>query len=188
MASSTTLFCDEYHCSAGSVLFRFDTKPSPQICILRNRKSSEFVLPKGHKDLGESLEQAAIRETYEETGWPCVFLPTNILTRVPPPGVSSGDTPREALAATSEAIAVTVRQLDGSPKNVKFVWWYITQISSTQQHQDTQMASEDLEALWLNFDDAVRRLSRPSDRDVAARAVELVRKTQTAQGLKPMIT
>lgn len=176
MASSTTLFCDEYHCSAGSVLFRFDT-PKPQICILKNLRTSEWVLPKGHKDLGESIEQAALRETFEETGYECEFLPTDILTRVPPPGVSSGDMAREAVGAT-EAIAITVRQLDATGRNVKFVWWYITQITSTRKQLNTQMITEALESHFFDAEEAIRTLNRPGDRDVAKRALELVKKTR----------
>lgn len=183
MTSSMTLYCDEYHCSAGCVLFRFDA-PTPQICILRNNRSTEYVLPKGHKDLGESIEQAALRETYEETGWPCEFLPTNIVTRAPPPGVSSGEVAREALGATREAIAVTLRNLEGKPGSVKFVFWYIAQITSTKQHQNTQMATEDLEAKFMDAEEAIRTLSRPGDRDVAKRALELVNKTRAAETAK----
>ncbi|KAG8986555.1 hypothetical protein FRB90_003918, partial [Tulasnella sp. 427] len=179
MASSITMYCDEYHCSAGCVLFRFDT-PSPQICILRNNRSKEYVLPKGHKDLGESIEDAALRETYEETGWPCEFLPTNIVTRAPPPGGSSGEMAKEAVAATREAIAVTLRNLDGKPGSTKLVFWYIAQITSTKQHQNTQMETEDLEAQFMDAEEAIRTLSRPGDRDVARRALDLVNKTRAA--------
>lgn len=180
--SSITLFCDEFHCSAGCVLFRFDT-PSPQICILRNRRNNEYVLPKGHKDLDETLKEAAIRETYEETGYPCELLPVNLLTRVPPPGVSSGDSPREAADAT-EAIAITVRNLEpGNPeKNVKLVWWYIAQITSSRKVNGTQMDTEDLESQFLDADVAIRTLSRSGDRDVAGRALALVK---ASRGLNP---
>ncbi|KAG8865208.1 hypothetical protein FRB96_000098 [Tulasnella sp. 330] len=175
MHFSETFFCDEYHVSAGSVLFRF--QPHPQICVLRNRKNGETVLPKGHKDLNETIEEAALRETHEETGWPCEFLPTDILTRAPPPGQSSGTQPRLAQSST-EAFAVTVRHLDDTGKNIKFVWWFITQVTSTERSIGTQMDSEDFDPQFVDADQAVIALSRPGDRDVVTRALELVRKTR----------
>lgn len=66
----------------------------------------EWMLPKGRKDEGESIEevrpssasldyltnpevlQAAVRETYEETGYPCSLLGVDLQTRSPPRGVN----------------------------------------------------------------------------------------------------
>ncbi|KAG9006056.1 hypothetical protein FRB94_001037 [Tulasnella sp. JGI-2019a] len=175
MHSSETFFCDEYHVSAGSVLFRF--QPRPQICVLRNKKNGETVLPKGHKDLNETIEEAALRETYEETGWPCEFMPTDILTRVPPAGQSSGTHPRLAPSST-EAIAVTFRRLDETGKDIKFVWWFITQVTSTERSLGTQMDSENFDPEFVDLDEVVNQLSRPGDRDVVVRALDLVRKTK----------
>jgi len=180
----TAYFCDEYHCSAGSVLFRFE--PRLQICILRNRRTGETVLPKGHKDLGETIEQAALRETYEETGWPCEFLPCDILTRVPPPGEQSGNVPRLARAA-NEAIAVTVRQNDGTGRTLKFVWWFVTRVRMNAERRiGTQMASEYFDPEFVDAEDAPKELTRPGDKDVARRAIELVRTTYNTQNGQPL--
>lgn len=66
----------------------------------------EWMLPKGRKDEGESIEeasetsalapvvpahsphQAAVRETYEETGYPCSLFGVDLQTRCPPRGVN----------------------------------------------------------------------------------------------------
>ncbi|KAG8986144.1 hypothetical protein FRB94_003701 [Tulasnella sp. JGI-2019a] len=167
-----TFLAEEYHSCAGCILFRFT--PDPQICLLRSRRSSEVVLPKGHKDLGESLEEAALRETYEETGWRCEFLPVNLLTRVPPPGHASGDAPRMASAVKGEAIAVTLRHMDKSGRNVKFVWWFVAQVTGSTRDEGTQMANENFDVEWVAADDAVKVLSRPGDKDAAAQAVKLI--------------
>jgi hypothetical protein len=37
-----------------------------KIVVLRDSKNGFWFLPKGRKDIGESLEQAAVREAYEE--------------------------------------------------------------------------------------------------------------------------
>ena len=54
--------------SAGGIILR-DVKGELKIALAQRRKNSKpWTLPKGHVDPGESLEQAALREIYEETG------------------------------------------------------------------------------------------------------------------------
>ena len=66
--------------SGGAIVFRED-------CVLMIRVGSRWSFPKGHLELGETLQQAAIRETREETG-----ILAEILT----------DTPMIAPSARSE--------------------------------------------------------------------------------------
>jgi 8-oxo-dGTP pyrophosphatase MutT (NUDIX family) len=65
-----------------------EARKSLEACILWHSERSEYLLPKGRKDRGESLEQTALRETFEETGYPCKLLPVDMVTRAPEPGVS----------------------------------------------------------------------------------------------------
>jgi 8-oxo-dGTP pyrophosphatase MutT (NUDIX family) len=54
--------------SAGAIILR-DVEGELKIALAQHRRSSKsWTLPKGHVDPGESLEQAALREIYEETG------------------------------------------------------------------------------------------------------------------------
>jgi 8-oxo-dGTP pyrophosphatase MutT (NUDIX family) len=56
--------------SAGCILFRRQQPQSPlQVCILYHTISQEYLLPKGRRDLEERTTIAALRETYEETGY-----------------------------------------------------------------------------------------------------------------------
>ncbi len=48
---------------AGGVVFN----PQGQVLLIRDRQGY-WCFPKGHLDVGESLEQAALREVEEETG------------------------------------------------------------------------------------------------------------------------
>jgi len=44
-----------------------------------------WFLPRGRKDIGESLEQTAVREGYEESGYRCTLMPLNIPSRATRP-------------------------------------------------------------------------------------------------------
>jgi 8-oxo-dGTP pyrophosphatase MutT (NUDIX family) len=46
--------------SAGCILFRRGEEGKLEICVLHDRKKDEWVLPKGRKDCGESIEAAAV--------------------------------------------------------------------------------------------------------------------------------
>jgi 8-oxo-dGTP pyrophosphatase MutT (NUDIX family) len=54
---------ERYEAAGGIVIDRGD------VLLLRKRSEGVVVLPKGHVDPGETPEQAALRETIEETGY-----------------------------------------------------------------------------------------------------------------------
>jgi len=54
--------------SAGGIIFRFEGQQTFIALIQEMSCSSAYVLPKGHQEPGESLEQTARREIHEETG------------------------------------------------------------------------------------------------------------------------
>ncbi|KAH9019064.1 hypothetical protein EDB83DRAFT_2231941 [Lactarius deliciosus] len=58
----------------GSILFE-STRAPLRVCLLRHNVRDEWLLPKGRKLRGEDLTVAAVRETFEETGYPCERLP-----------------------------------------------------------------------------------------------------------------
>ena len=53
-----------YYAAAGGVVVR-----QGQLLLLHKHRQNEYVLPKGHVEEGETLEQTAVRETQEETGY-----------------------------------------------------------------------------------------------------------------------
>lgn len=59
---------------------------SLEVCIIYHERKKEYLLPKGRKDQFETgLMETALRETHEETGYPCRPLPVAMRTRAPLP-------------------------------------------------------------------------------------------------------
>ncbi|KAI6038585.1 hypothetical protein EDC04DRAFT_1923770 [Pisolithus marmoratus] len=173
--ASLVLFSEAFVICAGSVLFRSDTAGRWQICVLHDRMGNVHVLPKGRKDCGESTDEAAVRETYEETGYPCKLLPTRMTTRAPLPHANMLDEPR-VVDDAREPFAITLRDL--KEKGTKIIWWYLTIISG-EREAGTQTDSEDFRPEFFEASDAIKRLTFQDDKDVAQRALTLVESHRT---------
>lgn len=90
------------------------------------------------------MSQTAVRETFEETGYPCDLFPCTLPTRSPAPGMSlSPYAVRQASEASEEPFFITVRELkEGS---LKLVWWYIAWLrdNNAEKVAGVHMPSED---------------------------------------------
>jgi 8-oxo-dGTP pyrophosphatase MutT (NUDIX family) len=64
-----------YYAAAGGIVTR-----DGQVLLLHKHRQDEYVLPKGHVETGETPEQAAVRETREESGYAHVRLLANLGT------------------------------------------------------------------------------------------------------------
>lgn len=151
----------------------------------------EWLLPKGRKDRGESLERTALRETFEETGFPPVLLPVGMHTRAPDPSTNLKDGPPGVFVeACTEPFAGVARVV--GPRNTKFTWWFIAAVDDAQRWlraedgevlrvEGTMTDSECFESEWVDVDGpcggAVGRLTFENDRELVRTAVELVRTT-----------
>ncbi|KAJ7494636.1 NUDIX hydrolase domain-like protein [Mycena galericulata] len=170
---STQYFSDKFVASAGCVLFRKNESDALEICVLHERNTDEWLLPKGRKDCGEDLAAAAMRETFEETGYPCMLLPCRMPTRAPAPGMNGPDAVALVDGAT-EPFALTVR--DQGDRGVKLVWWFLAHCApGTQQVEGTQTAWEAFDAVWMPADEAPARLTFAGDQDTVKQAVRIVR-------------
>ena len=56
-------FASDFLLGAGMVIIQPETE---KIVVVYDTKRKVWFLPKGRKDVGESLEQTALREAYEE--------------------------------------------------------------------------------------------------------------------------
>jgi len=170
---STQYFSDKFVVSAGCVLFRKNGVGALEICVLHERNTDEWLLPKGRKDCSEDLAAAAVRETFEETGYPCALLPCRMPTRAPIPGTNGPDTVALVDGAT-EPFALTVREQ--GERGVKLVWWFLGRCEpGAKQVDGTQTAWEAFDAVWVPADEAAPRLTFAGDRDTVKEALRIVR-------------
>ena len=172
-----TYLAGDFVMSAGSVLFRREADTGRlQMCLLYQPDRQEWLLPKGRKDRGESIEAAAVRETYEETGYPCELVPLRMTTRATIPG-GVHDNNMNVSGGCLEPIAVMLQ--DRGVKGAKVVWWYVSRIKDgATKVEGTQMATENFESYLLYAEEAIPRLSLAGHRDIARQALQLVMGTE----------
>jgi 8-oxo-dGTP pyrophosphatase MutT (NUDIX family) len=176
---------------SGSILFA-STRAPLQVCLLHHTERNEWLLPKGRKDRGECVPVTAMRETFEETGYPCRQLPLDMVTRAPAATAQTKDAP-ECVHACEEAFMLTLRRtttirpINGSASStieeetrdggVKLIWWFAAVCTGADKVDGTQTAVESFESAFFGVDEALRRATFQTDREVIAKAVELVRAT-----------
>ena len=166
-------FSEEFVLSAGTI--PIDTTKNLILCLY-SRSKSEYMLPKGRKNIGETLEAAATRETFEETGYECRILQHNLPTK------ATGA--RDAAGRHTEPIAIQQRLNSGTRK---IIFWYLGAVDSTQaQVQHSQEAHEDFVVRWVALDEAAAVMSFEDDRKIVEKAIKAVSPASTP-GVFPAI-
>lgn len=176
MAASTSVntqyTSSEYVESAGAILFHLSRQ---QICLVHLTQRDEWLLPKGRRNIGETRQQAAIREVQEETGLPCRLLPVNLMSRCTPNAEEIGFTPDvpRLYEKVVEPFMLTHRVLPGN-HGIKLIYWYIAAID-----EDAPMLKgEDMfTAKLFGFEEAIATLKFASDRAIVLRAMEVYHAT-----------
>jgi len=166
-----------------------------KVLLIRWRTKNEYLLPKGRKDIGETLEQAALRETYEETGHKVHLLPLSMPTLATSPvGFSSSPPPAEEESSVVEEDTppasaesgperwiectepIAIQQRITGREKLKIIFWFAAQCDSTvAPDKNTQMANEDFETVWAPADAFHSFLSYEDDRQIVSRVVKLAR-------------
>ncbi|KAJ4151193.1 hypothetical protein LMH87_011907 [Akanthomyces muscarius] len=164
-------FSDGFVISCGTVTVDLATS---NILLIRSRGTGECCLPKGRKDIGESLQDAALRETWEETGVRAHLLPVPITTRatVPAAAAAAAAAAGVAPAATAfvtEPLAVAQRVTNGV---LKVIVWFVASADSTATRDNgTQQEGEDFDALWVGWDEVRSMLTFEDDGRIAEAAL-----------------
>lgn len=135
--------------SAGGLIWRRRTDGKIEIVLVRPAGKGTWVLPKGHVEPGEKVIETAMREASEESG----------LT------VASG----EPLGDVSYVYSWRDRT-DGSLVRIfKRVHFFL--LESTGGDPSAHDGEID-EVAWLDFDEALKRASHKSERDLILKARE----------------
>jgi 8-oxo-dGTP pyrophosphatase MutT (NUDIX family) len=154
--------------SCGTVTLDIDRSKVLDIYL---RKTGEYCLPKGRKDVGEQLEATAVRETYEETGYIVEVLPHQLTTLAT---LHRNDVRSAIPGGTTEPVAVTQRTTQGV---LKIIFWYAARGDSCaiRQMNTTEQDNEDFDAVWCPMDEVVQLLTFHDDKTIAARVINAAR-------------
>ena len=134
-----------YYAAAGGVVVR-----DGQALLLYKHRQDEYVLPKGHVEAGETLEQTAVRETQEETGYAHLRVLANLGTL-------------QARYVYHERL--TVRD------ETYFLMQLVDETRATPgDYDDAQHDAETFHDFWTPADAAAERLTFEPAKTFAARA------------------
>ena len=156
----TVSLSEHFILSVGTVPIDIDKR---LVLLLYYRPKNEYMLPKGRKNIGESLEAAAVRETKEESGFECRLVRHRLFSNAQGQVGDEGHT---------EPIAVQQRVVGGVRK---FVFWYVAEVDFTAQRMtDTQEEGEDFDVEWVRIEDAVSKCSFVDEGRIVEKALEAV--------------
>ncbi|KAF8900424.1 hypothetical protein CPB84DRAFT_1815380 [Gymnopilus junonius] len=175
----------DFMLGAGMVLIQRNTH---KIVMVYETKEKYWFFPRGRKDVGESLEQTALREAYEESGYRAEFLPLLNPTRQP----TAPNTQYHEL--NTEPIFMTIASWSPKTRNGRvydnggeyLTTWYVGEIPEDAVHEtgtgmpDEQNFQSDLltyeqaskcvcgqenlvlQYAWNTYCNTLRTLARPS--------------------------
>ncbi|KAF7321096.1 Nudix hydrolase domain-containing protein [Mycena chlorophos] len=178
-AIPNSIFADQnFMLGAGMVIFQEDTL---RVVVCYEPQENKWFLPKGRKDVGESLEDAALREAYEESGYRVASLPLFTNTHAPraPTTLESGspsDLNTELVMITTVTSPAHTCRRTGELRSagVYLVFWYVGSIpTDAVRDVGTAMPNEaNYEAHLLLVEEACQKLRLQNLASQEARVVE----------------
>lgn len=135
--------------AAGGVVLR-----AGRLLVLHKHARSEYVLPKGHVEAGETVEATALRETREETGYKNFRVLTSLGT-----GHVEFNRPDEAERVVRDETYFLLELLD-------------EERDDAQDHDDAEHDRTAFELVWLTPAEAEARMTFDTGRTFVHRAVE----------------
>ena len=139
-----------YYAAAGGLVVR-----DGQLLLLHKHRQNEYVLPKGHVEQGETLEQTAVRETQEETSYAHLRVLHDLGT------LQAKFVYQERLTVRDETYFLMQLLDEGR--------------MSPSDYDDALHDAETFHQLWVPVEAAAARLTFEPARTFAARAAEWLR-------------
>ncbi|KAI9724653.1 MAG: hypothetical protein M1828_003522 [Chrysothrix sp. TS-e1954] len=136
------------------------------VLALYHRHLREFLLPKGRKNIGETLEAAALRETMEESGYRPQLLEHDL------PNLATSLDSRPS-PWTTEPIAVQQRMNRGVRK---IMFWYLAGVDSSSRSRsaNAQEEGEEFDVHWVPINVAAAKMTHEQDREIVDGALTAV--------------
>jgi 8-oxo-dGTP pyrophosphatase MutT (NUDIX family) len=159
--------------SCGAIPFLLSKR---QIFLVHYIAKDEWLLAKGRRDCHESRREAALREVQEETGLNCRLLPLTMATRAPGPGldVNAKDEAR-VYDKLVEPFMYTLRELPPG-EGMKMIFWFVAVVDETNPFATAGEVT--YKVTPFDYEEAMDKLTYENDRQIVARAIELVEHTQ----------
>lgn len=137
--------------SAGGLIWRRNRDAKIEVVLVRPAGKETWVLPKGHVEPGESVLDAALREAHEESGLEVK--------------------PGEPLGNVSYVYSWRDRPDGRLIRIFKRVHFYLMEcVGGDPSGHDAEIS----EVGWFDVNEALRRASHKSERDLVAKGRELI--------------
>ncbi|KAK4124900.1 hypothetical protein N657DRAFT_643661 [Parathielavia appendiculata] len=154
------------------------------LLVIWNDRLKLFQLPKGRRNINETMFSAALRETYEETGLHVTPVQLDVATRATPPRAHHSDTSKKPPNITeghpsNEFVgACLYPDPQSETEALKIVYFFAATAQCTDARDaGTQEEWEKLDAKWIPLSEIWTTLRFEAEIQVVIKTVEDMRKS-----------